>query len=621
MERASLGDRWAFRAPARPSGRSNKRWAGFATLTVFFLVIVSAIAFADDISNNLDATVDAVAEIMPLNVGGSNGTTQLYVAPQNGDGKNGCNLTGSTTLVLSVSSSNTSAATVSPSSITFTSCGGTPTLTVTPVAQGSATISVSQTSNNTGGTFNLAPATFTVNVAPPANSAPSVAVSGVVGGASYDKGSVPSATCQVTDTEDGNSSFAATLSAITGPYASDGIGTQTASCSYTDGGGLTASASETYSIVDPSPPIIGYTLNPASPDGNNGWYKGDVTLTWEVTETESPNSLAKTGCDDQNITADQASTDYSCSATSAGGGAAQVTVSIKRDGTAPTVTYASASGTAGLNGWYTSDVVATFTATDALSGFAPLGLSTTTGTSTTTGEGSAVTVGSPAFTDRAGNTVPAGTATSVPFMIDKTAPAVSVTGVSNAAIYTLGSVPAAGCTTSDTGGSGVATNATSTVTGGSINGVGTFTASCGGAADVAGNLQNPDPVSVTYKVEFAGLSGILQPINPDNTSVFKRGQAIPVKFKLAGDEPSGFSTAGWTIQRQSQTCGAFDAADASLEAVGSNTPTTVFRYDAAADQYIFNADMKNLGVGTCWHFTVKLDSGQVFSSAVFQLTK
>ena len=44
---------------------------------------IVGVAGADDISNNLDATVDAVAEAMPLNVGGANGTTQLYVTPAN----------------------------------------------------------------------------------------------------------------------------------------------------------------------------------------------------------------------------------------------------------------------------------------------------------------------------------------------------------------------------------------------------------------------------------------------------------------------------------------------------------------------------------------------------------
>ena len=76
---------------------------------------------------------------------------------------------------------------------------------------------------------------------------------------------MPAATCQVSDAEDGNSSFAATLSAVTGPYASDGIGEQTASCSYTDDGGLTASGSATYSIVDATAPTIGSTISTDEP--------------------------------------------------------------------------------------------------------------------------------------------------------------------------------------------------------------------------------------------------------------------------------------------------------------------------------------------------------------------
>jgi hypothetical protein len=299
------------------------------------LLAVPAIALADDISNNLDASVDAAAEVMPLTTGGADGTTQLFVTPRNGDGKNGCNLTGGTSLGLSVSSSNPSVATVSPSSVTFTSCSDLKTLTVHPVAQGSTTISVSQTSNNTGATFALAPATFTVNVTPPPNTAPTIAVAGVTGGANYNKGSVPNATCQVTDTEDGNSSFPATLSAITGTYASDGIGSQTASCDYTDGGGLQASASETYNIVDPSPPVI--TKVVTGTEGNNGWYTSNVSVDWTVNDPESPNSLQTTGCNDQNIIADQAEQTYSCSATSAGGSSGPQSVSIKRDATDPNV--------------------------------------------------------------------------------------------------------------------------------------------------------------------------------------------------------------------------------------------------------------------------------------------
>jgi hypothetical protein len=341
-------------------------------VAVGVLFAVTGGAFADGISNNLDGSADAVAETMPLTVGGANGMTRLYIVPQNDDGKNGCNLTGSTTATISLSSSDSGVATVSPSSVTFTSCVTSatgPIVTVTPVAAGSTTISATLTSNTTAGSFDVTPVTFTVNVTTPtpANTPPQVSLGGVTGGATYNKGSVPAATCNVTDAEDGNSSFAATLSAISGPYASDGLGSQTASCSYTDAGGLSAAASVTYSIVDPSAPTIAYTLSPASPDGSNGWYASDVTLTWSVSEPESPNSLQKTGCDDQTIVADQAATTYSCSATGAGGSSGPVSVTIKRDATKPTMT-GSATQAANANGWRNQDVTVHFTCGDNLSG-------------------------------------------------------------------------------------------------------------------------------------------------------------------------------------------------------------------------------------------------------------
>jgi hypothetical protein len=225
-------------------------------MTLGLLLAIPAIALADTITNNADATVDATAEVMALTAGGANGTTQLSVITANGDGKNGCNLTGSTTASFSVNSSNTAVATVSPTSVTFTACGEVKTLTVTPLAQGSTNISLTQTANTTGATFDVTPATFTVNVTapPPSNTPPQVSVNGVTEGASYEKGSVPAATCQVTDTEDGPSTPAATIdSSNLDQY---GLGQQTATCSYTDNGGLQASTSKTYLIVDTTAPVI-----------------------------------------------------------------------------------------------------------------------------------------------------------------------------------------------------------------------------------------------------------------------------------------------------------------------------------------------------------------------------
>jgi hypothetical protein len=357
-----------------------------------------AAAYADTVTNNLDGTVDAVAESMPLNAGGPNGTTQLAVRPTNGDGKNGCNLTGGTTLTVTVNSSDTSVATVSPSSITFASCGDTPMLTVIPHNQGTATVGLTLTSNTTAGSFDLSAALFTVTVAPPPNTAPQIAVTGVSLNASYAKGAVPQALCQVIDAEDGNSSFSATLSGVSGQYAVDGIGAQTASCSYTDAGGLTAAASVTYFIVDPTPPAVTYALTPAAPDGDNGWYRSDVDLTWVVSEPESPNSLQTAGCVNQHLTTDQTEQSYNCTATSAGGGPVTVTAAVKRDATAPTgVTFVGGPADGGV--YFPNSVPApgSCTATDATSGLAGCAV---TGYSTVLGSHQLTATA----TDNAGNT-------------------------------------------------------------------------------------------------------------------------------------------------------------------------------------------------------------------------
>ena len=86
-------------------------------------------------------------------------------------------------------------------------------------------------------------------------------------------------------------------------------------------------------FVDPSAPVITKTVS--GTQGLNGWYTGNVSVDWTVTGNEYPNSLQLTGCVDQNITADQAATEYKCSATSAGGSATEQSVTIKRDATAP----------------------------------------------------------------------------------------------------------------------------------------------------------------------------------------------------------------------------------------------------------------------------------------------
>jgi hypothetical protein len=583
--------------------KSFGRACGAAVVAVLATFASSGVAAADDVYNNLDATIDAEAEVMALTAGGSEGTTVLAVLPTgNGsnpaDGKSGCNLTGSSTLEVTVSSSATAVATASLSNAVFTSCSDTKTITIDPLTEGSTTITVAQVSNSTGATFNFAPATFRVDVSSPAptNTPPTVTVGGVAHGASYAKGSVPAATCEVTDAEDGDSSFAATL---TGTLDSDGLGSQTASCSYTDEGGLQASSSATYAIIDPSAPVITYTLNPTDPDGLANWYTGTVTLTWNVSEPQSPNSLSKTDCVDQTISADQMETTYSCSATSSGGSSGPVDVKVKRDGNAPSVSYTSASPATpdGENGWYVSPVTATFTATDLFSGVA----GSATGTDVSTTDGNAVTIPSPAFSDNAGNTRGAGATSSPAFKIDTTDPDVPdfSGGPTDDASYYFGSVPAAPTCTSD--------DETSLlkdcVVTGYSGAVGTHTLTAT-ATDNAGNTSQD---TVDYTVLAWTTKGFYSPVDmptllsamPMNT--VKGGSTVPLKFELfAGSTELTSVDSIASFKQQKINCvtnAAYDAIEVT------STGGTSLRYDATGGQFIQNWKTPT-GAGNCYTATM-----------------
>jgi len=474
---------------------TRTRTAAVAALAVATTFGLAGPAAADDINNDVVST----AETISMNVGGPTQSVELSVAPENGDGKEGCNLTGSRILSVSVSSSNTAAATVSPSTLTFGSCGDVHTVIVTAVAEGSTTVSLAQTANTTAGSFNLSPATFHVDVAPaaPSNTAPQVEVTGVTNGAEYPEGSVPTAGCDVTDAEDGDSSFAATISGV---LDAGGLGSQTATCSYTDAGGLTTEVSATYSIVDATAPVITYTLDPATPDGLLGWYTSGVVLDWTVTETDSPSTLVTEGCDDVTIADDQLETAYTCSASSSGGTAESVTVNVKRDGNGPTVSYLSADGTAGDNGWYVSPVTATFTASDLFSG-----IDATTGTTTSTGDGSAVVLDSPAFTDRAGNETAAGTAQSPAFKIDTVAPSVGdpvLSGTTGDNEWYTTDVTASFAITDIT--SGVVGDNPRAVSSGGVQG--SLTLVSPEVQDVAGNVTDSGAKSATVKIDTVAPS-------------------------------------------------------------------------------------------------------------------
>ena len=234
--------------------------------------------------------------------------------------------------------------------------------------------------------------------------------------------------------------------------------------------------------ADTTPPVIAPTVT--GTQGNNGWYKSDVTVSWTVTDPESAVNL-KNGCEPKSITTDTLGITFTCSATS-NGGTDEKLVTIKRDATLPTISGV-ATPAANANSWRNSSVTVNFNCSDVTAGIAICAQA-----QILNNDGANQSVNGTA-TDQAGNSA---TATVTSINIDRTPPIVSVTGVTDGARYSLGSVPTAECTTTDAL-SGVQTNATLSVTSGA-NGLGTFTASCTGAIDKAGNTGAS--TSATYQV-------------------------------------------------------------------------------------------------------------------------
>ena len=173
-------------------------------------------------------------------------------------------------------------------------------------------------------------------------------------------------------------------------------------------------------------------------------------------------------------------------------------------------------------------------------------------------------------------------------------------------------MPAATCTATDSG-SGLDGGCVVTLSGGTANGVGTFNYTAT-ARDKAGNTTTQ---SGTYKVVYR-FDGFLQPINDTahqvgaSTSIFKAGSTVPVKFQLKradGTVVQGGGLPIWEVPTKgSSTIAAVNESAYSAPADSSST----YRWDATAQQYIFNYNTATTQVGNYWRIGVKLDDGQTY---------
>jgi hypothetical protein len=185
-------------------------------------------------------------------------------------------------------------------------------------------------------------------------------------------------------------------------------------------------------------------------------------------------------------------------------------------------------------------------------------------------------------------------------VVDTTAPVVVLNGITNGATYTLGAVPAASCSTSDSA-TGVAVQATLSIAGGTANGVGHFTATCSGAKDGAGNIAVP--VSASYDVDYL-FNGFFSPVS--NNKTFKLGSTVPLKWTLQNAQ-QGFISSFTSITAVQV------AVDPSCSAGGEGVP-----FDAGSagnsglqfeeNTFQFNWKTTDLSTG-CYAAIVSLDDG------------
>lgn len=416
--------------------------------------------------------------------------------------------------------------------------------------------------------------------------------------------------------------------------------------------------------TDTTPPVITPTISGTL--GNNGWYVSDVQVSWNVVDAESTVS-SQSGCDTVNITADINDTIFTCQATSAGGTNSQ-SVTVKRDASAPSITFDSRTPAANAAGWNNSDVQVNWTCADALSGAVASSVSQTVNT-----EGMNLSAIGTCI-DNAGNTAQD---TQTGIKIDKTAPSItfasrtpansngwnntdvivnwncldSLSGVVNASVnQTVGGEGSilsavgtcsdlAGNTASDTqsgisidktapslapvvtpnpvnlnGSATASPNATDGLSGVasqscaavSTSSVGNKTVGCT-ATDNAGNTANADAAYQVVNPNVYNFTGFFQPVdNLPLVNILNAGQAVPIKFSLGGYQGLNILAAGYPISSPI-ACDASAPGDVIEETV--NAGGSSLSYDAVTDRYTYVWKTNKAWKGACRMFVLKLSDG------------
>jgi len=145
--------------------------------------------------------------------------------------------------------------------------------------------------------------------------------------------------------------------------------------------------------------------------------------------------------------------------------------------------------------------------------------------------------------------------------------------------------------------------------------VGTHPITAGGATGSGLSNYNiaytPATLKITYSLTACmGSLGhtILNPINPDGSSVFKQKSTVPAKFRVCDVNGNSVGAPGtvtgfYVIM---STAGTFSDAN---EEPDSTTPDAAFRWDPSDRQWIFNISTKTMSANTTYLFRIALNDG------------
>ncbi|WP_156028148.1 OmpL47-type beta-barrel domain-containing protein [Candidatus Solirubrobacter pratensis] len=348
-------------------------------------------------------------------------------------------------------------------------------------------------------------------------------------------------------------------------------------------------------------PIVTHTLAP-SPNADQ-WNRSDVTVHFDAKDNDGGSGVdpGKT-TPDVTVAGETAGLTVNGEAFDVAGNRGTDSVLVKLDKTAPTISGAVVSGQLGAGGWYVGPVKVHFTCSDDGSNVAVCPDDVTL---TSNGAGQSVTREA---VDFAGNKA---TAKVSGIDIDQEKPAITLSGIKNGGIYTLGAVPVPSCSAQD-GFSGAGACSVTTA-GGKANGVGDF-AYTATATDKAGNTTT---LTGTYRVIYR-FDGFLQPINDTahqvdtTTSIFKAGSTVPVKLQLKradGSTVQATTAPIWEVPAKGSPMTA-PVSEAAYSVVADGAAT--YRWDGTNQQYMYNWGTDPAGKGYYHRIGVKLDDGQTY---------